>query len=79
MRIVKVTRYDKDMVNMDIIDGNVLQTHLVLAKNGDYYSSGMTPVKADEEGYVVFDENGNVVLEDNLWKMAKFIWSHITE
>lgn len=79
MRIVRVTRYDKDMVNVEIIKGDKLQTHLVLAKNGDYYCSGVIPIKADEEGNVVFDKNGNDVLEDGLWEMARFIWSHITE
>lgn len=79
MKITKVTRYDKDMVNMDIIDGNVLLTHLVLAKDGGYYSSGILPVKKDEKGKPVLNENGDFVLEDDLWEEAKFIWSHITE
>ena len=79
MKTTKVTRYDRDMVNFDIIDGNQLLTHIILAKNGEYYSSGFVPVKIDEEGKPVFDENGNFVLEDYLWEMAKFIWSHFTE
>lgn len=79
MKTTKVTRYDKDMVNFDIIDGNQLLTHIILAKDGEYYSTGILPVKKDEEGNPVINEYGSYALEEYLWDIAKFIWSHITE
>lgn len=80
MRINKVTRYDKDMVNFDIMEGNELIAHVILAKNGDYFSSPYySPVKRHKNGDPVFNENGTYALENGLWEEAEFIWSHIAE